>query len=263
MPLWGVSTRVLQQSIPLTLTLSPGEGTIRSVMADSVIPGPQCQYNKPQVVGDGTIARVPSAPAAPLNRDGESAFAALWRRVGYVEEAFARGARQAPAMIAGQLGREFRNAIDAIIFGMVLMMGTLTTTTLGGAAIGAGVGALAGGAGAIPGAALGADFGLTIGEGILAWLGLAVVGSYVVSNFASLTARFRLGVNLAWGSDGDDAALNLAAGEIAGGVALFCGLTVQGIVLWITEAAASTTGAAAMSRLRDKLIFQRCPKLEA
>jgi len=146
--------------------------------------------------------------------------------------------------------------------GLVMAMGGLVLTTGLGAVIGGAVGALGGGVGAIPGAVAGADIGLTIGNGILAWAGIGFLALYIGSHLADMSSRFKSAILIAWNSDGNRAMIEAAAREFAGGTGFFVSLVLQAFVLFLTKGASKQGTAVSLSQLRDSLFFKKCPQLE-
>jgi hypothetical protein len=108
----------------------------------------------------------------------------------------------------------------------------------------------------------GADFGLVIGNGILAWAGLGLLGVYLGSHLGDLGRHFRSAIARAWDSGGDHMAIDVAAREFAEGLGLFASLLLQAIVVFLTKGAAKQGTGVALAQLRDSLFFKSCPKLE-
>src|SRR5438093_870082 len=84
------------------------------------------------------------------------------------------------SMPARHVGEDFAVIVQGILLSLLIAFATMAIGVAVGAMIGSGVGALAGGVGAVPGAAIGGDIGLTVAEGLLAWMGLAFLAEYVV-----------------------------------------------------------------------------------
>jgi hypothetical protein len=186
------------------------------------------------------------------------------RGVGDVADAWALAAdKYVRAAIARQLGDDFRAVVDGLLVGLLVALGGLITTTLIGAAVGGGVGALAGGVGAGPGAAYGARLGFLVGQWLLEWLGVAFLLKYVFDHFGKLADHFAAAVKTAWGANGSPAAIDAAARQFADGVALFFSLLVQGLILYLTRAAAEGKLAAAVAALRSSKLFKKAARMEA
>jgi hypothetical protein len=214
-------------------------------------------------VDDGTNARILMSTPVPLGTAVSRSLLDYRRRLGYVEEAWTKCeiayAREA---IIRQIGEDAWAIVEGILAGLVIAIGGLLLTTAIGALVGGGVGALGGGVGAIPGAVAGADFGLMVGNAILAWAGLGFLSLYVGTHLADMSSRFKSAISTAWNSDGNRVAIDIAAREFADGIGFFFSLLLQAIVVFLTKGASKQGTAASLAQLRDSLFFRRCPQLE-
>ena len=129
--------------------------------------------------------------------------------------------------IVDQTSRDFRDAIDSIIPGLLAAVGALLVTT----GVGAAVGAIGGGVGAAPGAAA----GFAIGLEILNWLGLGFLIAYVGTRINEVNRGFQKAIKLAWNSCGDYAHLDLAARQFAQAIGLIFSLLMQALVAFVAK----------------------------
>src|SRR5262249_34146355 len=142
-----------------------------------------------------------------------------------------------PHAIKRATGEELHALIAGLVPGLLLGLGIMAVTTLGGAAAGAALGALAGGVGAAPGAVAGATLGAEAGPTILEWLGLAFLVIYIGKSLVSATERAKVAIDIAWHSVDKPArakrAITQAAQILAEAVAdVFRGV-LQGVVAFL------------------------------
>ncbi len=214
-------------------------------------------------VGDGTNPRMAMPSPVPLGADRSKGLIEYARRLGYVDAAWTRcQVAYAEEAIVKQVGEDATEILQGVLAGLFLAMGILVLTTGIGAVVGGAVGALGAGVGAIPGAVAGADFGLVIGNGILAWAGLGLLGIYIGSHLGDLGRHFRSAIARAWDSGGDRMAIDVAAREFAEGLGLLLSLLLQALVVFLTKGAAKQGTGVSLAQLRDSLLFKRCPRLE-
>ena len=214
-------------------------------------------------VSDGTNPRMAMPSPAPLGSDRSKNLMEYARRLGYVDAAWTKcQAAYAEEAIVKQVGEDASEILQGILAGLLLAMGVLILTTGVGAAVGGTVGALGAGVGALPGAVAGADLGLAIGNGILAWAGIGFLSLYIGSHLGDLGRRFKSAIAMAWDSNGDRMAIDLAAREFAEGLGLLVSLVLQAIVVFVAKGASKQGTAVALAQLRDSLLFKSCPKLE-
>jgi hypothetical protein len=158
-------------------------------------------------------------------------------RVKAVYDAIRRCPQYVGAEIATATGEELHDLIAGILPGLLLMLGVMAVTTLGGAAAGAALGFLALGVGAAPGAAVGATLGAEAGATILEWLGLGFLAFYIGKNLGTAVRDATDGVKIAWHSVDSprtaSSAVDRAAHMLARAVADVFRAILQGIVAFL------------------------------
>ncbi len=220
-------------------------------------------HGQTESVDDGTNPRIAMSSPVSLGTELSRSLLEYRRRLGYVDDAWTKcQIAYAKEAIVKQVGEDAWAIFEGILAGLLIAIGGLVLTTAIGALIGGGVGALGGGVGAIPGAVAGADIGLMIGNGILAWAGIGFLAVYVGSHIAAMSSRFQSAILTAWNSGGNRAAIDASAREFAEAIGFFFSLVLQAIVLFITKGASKQGTAASLSQLRDSLLFKKCPLLE-
>lgn len=142
-----------------------------------------------------------------------------------------------PEAIARATGEELHAVLSGILPGLLVALGVIGVTTLGGVVAGALIGSLAGGVGAAPGAAAGASIGFEAGTWILTYLGLAFMGAYIAETVASAVRKATFAIGIAWRSVDSQIspsmAIDRAARLLADAVAdIFRGV-LQGIVAFL------------------------------
>jgi hypothetical protein len=214
-------------------------------------------------VDDGTNPRIAMSTPVPLGTEQSRTLLEYRRRLEYVDEAWTKcQVAYAKEAIIKQLGEDAWTILEGVLAGLALAVGALVLTTAIGAIIGGGVGALGGGVGAIPGAVAGADIGLAIGNGILAWAGIGFLALYVGSHFAAISSRFRSAIDTAWNSGGDRLTIDASAREFAEGIGVLVSLVLQAIVVFLTKGAAKQGTSGSLAQLRNSLFFKKSPQLE-
>jgi uncharacterized protein DUF6861 len=121
-------------------------------------------------------------------------------RVVAVWDAMQRSRTYLPGAIKRATGEELHALIDGLVPGLLIGLGVMAITTLGGAAAGAALGALAGGIGAAPGAVAGATAGAEAGLAILEFLGLTFLVAYIGNSLVNAVGKAKVAVALAWKS---------------------------------------------------------------
>jgi hypothetical protein len=158
-------------------------------------------------------------------------------RVMAVWDALQRCPQYIPGAIARATGEEVHAMLAGILPGLLLALGIMAVTTLGGAGAGAALGAFAFGAGAVPGAAAGAAAGAEAGLFILEWLGIAFLAAYIGKSLLSAAKKSTDAIKIAWNSadsrSTQEHAITVAAQELADAVAdIFRGV-LQGVVAFL------------------------------
>lgn len=214
-------------------------------------------------VDDGTSARMAAFTPAPVGTRVSTLVLEPLRRLGYVEAAWSRStALYAREAIAKQVGEDAWVIFEGAIEGILLAIGGVVLSVAIGAVVGGEIGAMAGGVGAVPGALAGAELGLTIGNAILAWMGLGFLAAFLGSHLSEMGAKFGSGINLAWNSQGDRLTIDAAARTLAEGGGIFVSLLIQALVVFLTKRASSEGTTGALAQLRESLLLKRCPRLE-
>jgi hypothetical protein len=214
-------------------------------------------------VDDGTNPRTAMVTPAPLGTEQSRGMLEYARRLGYVDDAWTKcQMAYANESIIRHVGEDAATILEGILGGLIMALAGLVLTTAIGALIGGAVGALGAGVGALPGAIAGAEFGLMIGNGILAWAGLGFLGLYLGSHLKEMGSQFRSGIHTAWNSGGNPLLIDVAAREFAEGIGVFMSLLLQAIVVYLTRGASKQGSAASLSKLRESMFFKKCPDLE-
>lgn len=188
----------------------------------------------------------------------------LFRRVGYVATAWDNArTRYVMGAIGRQTSEEFRDLVKMIVPGLLIAAAGLIVTT----ALGAVVGAIAGtfvtpGLGTGAGLAAGAQIGFSVGLFLLDWLGVGFLVAFLATRMKDVGDHIAWGIKIAWDSAGNNGKIDNAAREMAEGVALFFSLLLQGLLLFIAEAAAAGKLGPALAKLRGSKLFKDCVKLE-
>jgi hypothetical protein len=208
-----------------------------------VVPGPIGLDRTPHVLpfaDPGSFVTPVPHPQSPAARHFD------WHRLPLIDQAervyavfkaILRSYRYIPEALLQATGEELYSILRGIIPGLVISLGIMAITTLGGAAAGAALGALAGGVGAGPGAVAGAAAGAEVGLFILEWLGVAFLAAYVLASMVAAAKKFYEGDTVAWRSvdagPSADLEVERAAKILAGAVAeIFRGI-LQGIVAFL------------------------------
>jgi len=164
----------------------------------------------------------------------------LSRRIGAVREALARSADVFPDLLAARVGIAVEELLKGLIPALAAIAGFLGVSS--------GIGALFGGP---PGAAA----GFAVGNTILAWLGLAMLVVFVVTELRQAGEHFARGTDLAWHAvDHRDSAplqVRLAARAYAEGFVELGAAVLNGIVAYITRGAPGQATATAQARVAE------------
>jgi hypothetical protein len=163
---------------------------------------------------------------------------------------------RAPAFLPEELleatGEELHSVIAGMVEGLLMSLGIVAATSLGGAVAGGAIGFFAGGgAGAAPGAVAGSELGLDLGIWLLEYLGLGSLIMYVGKTLLDAIEDSQQAFRMAWhavdAGAGADGQIDLAAHRLARAVAdIFRGI-LQGIVAYLLSKGLS----AAQSRLGE------------
>ena len=234
-------------------------------MASWKTPGSCCSYRAPEDINDGTSARACAPRPGPAREIDAWWVREYARRVVYVHEALTRArVGYTGAAILGQLGGDGYDALKGILWDLAQTADTVVGTAGRRAALGGAAGFLVGGAGEAPGAVAATTVGLTIGEGLLAWLGLGVLVAPLREQFQELGAKFEWAILRAWRSQGDPGALEDAARELGVAVGFFLSLVLQALARFVERPSGKGVPGAgpALGQLRDSRLFQRCRGLE-
>jgi hypothetical protein len=132
------------------------------------------------------------------------------------------------------------------------------------AMVGGAAGFLGSGLGPAPAAVAATVGGVTIGEGLLAWLGLGVLVAPLRDHFAELGAKFERAILRGWQSQGDAAALEATGRDFGEAIGFFVRLVLQALVAFHdgSTGKGSPGTERALGPLRDSRLFQSCRKLE-
>jgi hypothetical protein len=232
-------------------------------MAPARKPGHICAQDSPENIIDGTSPRVAGRPPGIIGPLSNWRVLDYLRRLSYVDDAWTKcRTTYAWNAIVAQVGQDALDILAGILVGLLMALGVLVLTTGVGAAVGGGLGALAGGVGAIPGAVAGADVGLTVGNGILAWAGLGFLAVYVALHLNEMGKQLTTAIRTAWNSCGNASTIDTAAQEFARSVGIFVSLLIQAIVVFLSKGASKQGTVKALAQLRESLLFKHCPKLE-
>jgi hypothetical protein len=234
-------------------------------MASLKTPGCCCQDRAPVDVNDGTSVRACAPRPGPVQEAVGWSVREYGRRVGYVHEAWTKAqVCYTDTAVVRQVGEEAYDILAGIRWGLGMAAGVVVLTTGVGEAVGGAAGFLVAGVGAAPGAVEGTGIGLAIGEGLLAWLGLSFLATYLPEHFGELGAKFQVAILRAWQSQGDPGALDAAAREFAEAVGFFVSLLLQALVLFLLRSAGKDGPGVgrALGQLRDSLLFRCCRGLE-
>ena len=204
-------------------------------MAAGVQPGVLCQVERPQNVRDGTLALEETALPGTVCVSSDLAALRYAQGAGYVLRAWGAAQEYAPEAILRRTGRDFYEAIEALLPSLLTAAGGVVATTALGAVVGAGVGALAGGVGAAPGAVAGGEVGLDVGLWLLNWLGVGFLVLYVGEHVEEAGEHLEEGAEVAWDSCGSPTRLDVAAREMAEGIGVFMSLLLQAVIAYIAK----------------------------
>ncbi len=225
-------------------------------------PGFTCGYSFPDDLCDGTMTRSVSPTPGPLGLTTSWTVRDYLRRLGYLEDAWAQAIRYSSDAITRHVGEDFKTVISGILDGLLIAVAIVAISTATGGAIGGAAGSLAGGIGAVPGAVAGADFGLAVGNFVLAWLGVGFLAVYIGGHLGQVGERVKSGTLLAWDSRGSSTTIDMAAREIAEAVGIFFSLFIQAIILYLTKRVGGKTSGAILKEFRESLLFRRCKFFE-
>jgi len=193
-------------------------------------PGYSCVYQAPVNINDGTSARACAPRPGPVQQADGWWVREYGRRVGYLQEALTRAQIGYTGMaVTREVGEDGYAVVQGILWDLVEATGAVLSSGVG-ATVGGAAGFLAGGPGPAPGAAAALVGGMTIGEGLLAWLGLGALVAPLRAHFEELGAQFGRAILRGWQSQGDSAALEAAAREFGATIGFFVRLVLQGLV---------------------------------
>jgi hypothetical protein len=229
-------------------------------MAQSRVPGPICGSTKPQDINDGTVARTVNCP--PGQQDAWH-LREFRRRAGFVAQAFDIAGRNYIAQsVQRRAGADAYDVTKEIFWAMVPALGALVLTTLVGMIVGGGIAALVGGIGGALGTVIGGKVGYVVGIGLLSFMGVPYLLPFIVTKLGDVGDSMKCGILRAWHSAGGEAEIDVAAREMADAVGIFFTLLLEGLVLFLTEAASRNGAVKAMKLLRGSRLFRSCPRLE-
>jgi len=256
-------------------------------MAPSRTPGPQCAFDDPVNVDDGTLSRTESPKPGPLGfwrriendldsgyHNAEHTLATEYQHAtqalhaGY--EDLSRAARsdydgakcifyayllaqvKAPAAILKETGYELTSLLKGLLPGLLQMIVAVGATTILGAAIGGIVGFFFGGAGAAPGVVIGGELGFDLGMAIISWLGLAFLIVSIAKGFVELLDTLKNGIELAWEArnlqGGDQQRqIDRAADQLARVSGILMRLILEAIVAYLLKKVAMSSTRGAMA----------------
>jgi len=234
-------------------------------MASWKTPGYVCAYQAPEDIDDGTSARACAPRPGPVQEADGWWVREYARRVSHVHEALTRSpVGYTGEAILRQVGEDGYDVLRGILWDLVRAAGAVVGTGGLEAAVGGAAGVLVGGLGATPGAVEATAVGMTVGEGLLAWLGLGPLVAPLREHFQELGAKFEWAIVRAWQSQGEPAALDNAAREFGKAIGFFVSLVLQALVRILDRATAKGGPGAdpAWGQVRDSRLFQRCRRLE-
>ncbi len=146
--------------------------------------------------------------------------------------------------IERRLGMEVEELKQAFLPGLLIALGALALTTLGGAAIGAAIGFFGGaGVGALPGAIVGGELGLDAGLYALDLLGIGMLLKQVADSIPGILNKVRQAAQTAWNAgvskpDHLQSDIDNAAHQFADAEADLVVLAVEGVLAWLISESA-------------------------
>jgi hypothetical protein len=218
-------------------------------------------YQAPEDINDGTSARACAPRPGPVQETDGWPVREYARRVGYLQEVLTRAQLGYTSVaVAREVGEDGYAIFRGILRDLVEAVRVVVPSSVAGARVGGAAGFPAGGLGSAPGAAATAVGGMTIGEGLLAWLGLGALVAPLREPFRDLNAQFERAILRGWQSRGDAAALEAAAREFGETLAAFVRLVLQALGVFLDRRIGKGSPGAgqALGPLRDSRLFQRC-----
>jgi hypothetical protein len=234
-------------------------------MASLKTPGSWCQVKAPVDINDGTSARACAPRPGPVQEADGWWVREYSRRVGYLKEALTRAQFGCTSVgVVRHVGEDGYAIVRGILWDLVEATGVVVLNDGVWAMVGGAAGFLGGGLGPAPVAVAATVGGGTIGEGLLAWLGLGVLVAPLHEHFGELGAKFERAILRGWQSQGDAAALEATARDFGKAIGFFVRLVLQGLVVFLDDSTGKGGQGTdrAFGQLRDSRLFQGCRQLE-